>query len=390
MRRALISSFLVAVVAFACAAAYAQTVESLEREITSMVARLSKSLVAVSAVAERGGRPVSRSVGCGVVFDRDGRILTTASVVGYSKQVDVVTDDGTSYKGAVVGTDPASDLAVIKIDGAGLRPVTFSRERTLKPGSWIFVLGNAFGSLPSVSMGVVSGLASPVKDDTGQDLLRISIPINPGDTGGPVVNARGDVVGIAVGRISFNPMSLPAYAPGTLPLGVGIPQASNMSVAVPAERALEIANEIVRTGGRQRGFLGVRVVELTDDMRSHMADRTIKGVVVTDVVPASPAESVGIAPGDVITGLGPGRVQSVRSLLETVGETKPGDVLQISYFRDSRLITSRVRVTPFRAEYLHQQAAAKTNPEDVEARIQNIRSEIQRLEADLKQLESGR
>jgi len=233
-----------------------------------------------------------------------------------------------------------------------------------------------------------------VRDEMGQDLLRISIPINPGDTGGPVVNAKGDVVGIAVGRISFNPVSLPAYAPEALPFGVNVAQASNMSVAVPADRALEIAREIVRTGGKQRGFLGVRVVELNDEMRSQIADRTLKGVVVTDVVPASPAESIGIVPGDVITALGPRPIQSVRSLLETVGDTRPGDILQVSYFRGSKMVTSRVRVSPFLAEYLRAQASAsqasRPQPQDVDARIEYIKSEIQRLEADLKQLESER
>lgn len=373
------------------ACAFAQTMESLEAEMTAMIDRVSESIVSVNAVADVGGKLVSRSVGCGVVFDRDGLVLTTTSVVGHAKQVEVMSASGAKHRGRVVGIDPASDIAVVKVENVRLAPAAFSERRTLRPGSWIFVLGNAFGSLPSVSMGVVSGLSSPLRDDMGEEMLRISVALNPGDTGAPVVDARGEVVGIAVGRISFNPWSASGYVPEGGPQGMGFLQPSGMSVAVPAERALAIAKDIARTGGKERGFLGVRVVELSDDMRSHVGDPTLDGVVVTEVVASSPADSVGIAPGDVITGFAARQIKSVSSLLETVGVTKPGDVVTITYVRNSKRLTSDIRVSPFLSEYLHRQPASlRTSPEDVDVRIDNIKSEIERLKADLKNLESRR
>lgn len=388
---ALIPISAVALIGLVTTCAFAQTLESLEAEITAMVERASESIVSVNAVTDVGGKLVSRSVGCGVVFDRDGLVLTTTSVVGHAKQVDVVSASGTRHRGRVVGIDPASDIAVVKVEGARMVPAAFTKGRPLRPGSWIFVLGNAFGSLPSVSMGVVSGFSSPVRDDMGEEMLRISVALNPGDTGAPVVDARGEVVGIAVGRISFNPWSSSGFMAEGAPPGMGFLQPSGMSVAIPAERAISIAKDIVLTGGKERGFLGVRVVELSDDMRSHIGDRALEGVVVTEVVASSPAESAGIVPGDVITDFATRQVRSVSSLLETVGKTKPGDVVTVTYIRDSKQLTSDVRISPFLSEYLRGQAAGpRVNPRDVGTRIEDIKSEIERLKADLKDLETKR
>jgi S1-C subfamily serine protease len=316
-----------------------------------------------------------------VVFDQGGLILTTASVVGAAGEVEVTTRRGHKYKGKVLGMDPAMDLAVVKAEGAELRPAVFSRGRVLPPGSLIFVVGNAFGSLPSVSMGVVSGLAAPASDEGGAETLRLSVAIYPGDMGAPVVDARGEVVGLLVGRISFSPWAYASRGPERVP--------SSMSVAIPAERALALAREIVKTGSKERGFLGVRVMDLTDDMRTQLGDRKLKGVVVTEVLVPSPAESVGIAPGDVITALGTGKVATVSSLLESLAKTKPGDVVAVSYTRGSLESTSRVRVSRFVSEYLRQQAkASAAEPPDVGAQIKYIRSEIDRLEAGLKGLET--
>jgi S1-C subfamily serine protease len=382
--------------AVACAAglmalvssAGAQSIEAIEREITEMVERVSESIVSISATAEHGGRTVARSVGCGVVFDRDGLVLTTASVVGRATEVDLVTSGGAKYRGQVLGTDPASDIAVVKVVGANLKPAVLAKQRTLRPGSWVFVLGNAFGSLPSVSMGVLSGLTAPVKDDMGREMLRLSVPINPGDTGAPVVNTKGEVVGIAVGRISFSPWAYSGYFDETQAYGFGGLQPSSMSVAVPAERAVATARDIVATGGKVRGFLGVRVVELSDDMRNHLGDPVLQGVVVTQVVASSPAESIGLAPGDVITAFGSQHLDSVSSLLQAVGATKPGSLVTVDFIRDSRRVTQQVRLTPYLSEYLRDNAERSSmNPNDVGARIDYIRAEIERLKANLKELE---
>lgn len=370
---------------------WAQNIEALERETTTMIDRASESLVAISATADRDGRPAARSVGCGVVFDRGGLVLTTASVVGYARSVELTTKGGVRYSGEVVGTDPAADIAVVRAKDADLKPAAPPAGRALRPGSWIFVLGNAFGSLPSVSMGVVSGLTSAVRDDIGGEMLRLSVAINPGDTGAPVVNARGEVVGIAVGRISFSPWAYSGYLQEGHSFGFSGLQPSSMSVAIPYERAIARAREIVATGGKERGFLGVRVVELSDDLRSQLGDPVLEGLVVTEVLPSSPAESVGLAPGDVLTSFGSKRLDTPAALMEAVGATRPGDVVQVQFVRDSRQMTQGVRVSPFLSEYLRGGTArASVRTDDVGARIDYIKAEIERLKANLKELEERR
>jgi len=382
MRMTLAVGCVIALAGLGAGTSTAQDIQALEKDITGLVDRTGEAVVSIGAYAgPPGSTQGARSVGCGVVFDQGALILTTASVVGAAGEVEVTTRRGHKYKGKVLGMDPAMDLAVVKAEGAELRPAVFSRGRVLPPGSLIFVVGNAFGSLPSVSMGVVSGLAAPASDEGGAETLRLSVAIYPGDMGAPVVDARGEVVGLLVGRISFSPWAYASRGPERVP--------SSMSVAIPAERALALAREIVKTGSKERGFLGVRVMDLTDDMRTQLGDRKLKGVVVTEVLVPSPAESVGIAPGDVITALGTGKVATVSSLLESLAKTKPGDVVAVSYTRGSLESTSRVRVSRFVSEYLRQQAkASAAEPPDVGAQIKYIRSEIDRLEAGLKGLET--
>jgi S1-C subfamily serine protease len=165
--------------------------ESLDSEITSMVDRMSESIVSIAAVSGSaavpgGGAFVSRSVGTGVVFDDEGLVLTTASVVGYANRVEVGTSDGMKFVGEVVGIDPATDLAVVRVDNLRAKPAPISKKKSILPGSLVFVIGNSYGKLPSVTMGVISNAPSPLGEDGGEEMLRMTVPVNPGNTGSPV------------------------------------------------------------------------------------------------------------------------------------------------------------------------------------------------------------
>ncbi|MGD8629058.1 MAG: S1C family serine protease, partial [bacterium] len=191
----------------------ARGIKDLEQEMIGLVDGVSESIVSVTAhsgqvkVADETGnadlQAQARSVGCGVVYDEGGMILTSATVIGYATSVDISTSDGSHYTGTVVGVDPASDLAVVRADTDELKPARFAAEARLLPGSVILVLGNAFGSLPSVSLGMVSNIASGGQEEGTGSMFGLSVAINPGDIGGAVVNTDGEVIGLVIGRLTF-------------------------------------------------------------------------------------------------------------------------------------------------------------------------------------------
>jgi S1-C subfamily serine protease len=383
----------------ASAACLSEDVLAVEQQMTGVVDQVGKSIVSVSALSPLPSRvsgsagavrPMARSVGCGVVFDRDGLILTTASVVGYAPYVDIATVSGEKYRGTVVGTDPVADIAVVRVEASGLVPAKFADAPAARPGALVLVLGNAFGALPSVSMGVVSNVAGSAAQEDEQAMLRLAVPINPGDIGGPVVNTAGEVVGIVVGRLTFQQQAFPVQVGDRTVVGLsGGPQASNMSVAVPADRATAVAEEILKNGGTRKGFLGVRVMNLSEDLRGDLGDETLKGVMVTSVVPGSPAESVGIAAGDVITSFGSNPVESITALGEAVGGTTPGDLVDVRYVRGGERFLKTVRIDWFVPEFMREAAFSDyaPDPEQMRSRIEDLKAETQLLEQQLHELE---
>jgi serine protease Do len=376
----------------------ARGIKDLEEEMIGLVDGVSESIVSVTA--HSGQTRVSgddrhvdlqaraRSVGCGVVYEEGGLILTTATVVGYATEVDVSTRDGSHYAGTVVGVDPASDLAVVRADTDRLKPARFADDVRLLPGSVILVLGNAFGSLPSVSMGMVSNITPGGQEEGSGSMFGLSVAINPGDIGGPVVNTDGEVIGLVIGRLTFQSQPQVIRTGGRLIMGGGL-QHSNMSIAMPAARALGIATEILEKGSNKRGFLGVTVVNITDGMRAELGQPGISGVMVMDVVPGSPAESIGIATGDVITGFASHDVANTSDLGEAVKSTRPGDVVAISFNRGGSALSDGVRVGWMVPEYIRQAAYPRVTlrPEQVRARIDDLKQEVEVLEAELENLE---
>ena len=246
-----------AVLAATVADGSARSIKDLEKEMIGLVEGVSSSIVSVTAPSGQvqisgdkkhmAMQAAAKTVGCGVVFEDGGLVLNTASVVGYARDVEVTTSDGARYPGTVVGVDPASDIAVIRADTDELKPARFADQVRLLPGSVILVLGNAFGSLPSVSLGMVSNIAVSGQEEGTGSMFGLSVAINPGDIGGPVVNTDGEVIGLVIGRLTFQAQPQAMRMGGGLLFG-GAMQHSNMSVALPAARALGIAAEILEKG----------------------------------------------------------------------------------------------------------------------------------------------
>ncbi len=381
----------------------AQDMLTIEREMIQVVEEVSKSIVAVSAVSSTPkaasgsdlsrARTVAKSVGCGVVFDKSGLIVTTASVVGYARYVEVTTTAGDNYKGMVLGIDPVSDVAVVKVETTDLKPARFAERTDLRPGSLILVLGNAFGALPSVSMGILSNVTGSLAREDDLSMLRLSVAINPGDIGGPVVSATGEVVGIVIGRLTFQSQMQSVHVGDRTIFGIsGSMQPSNMSIAIPAGRLMAVANDILDKGSTRKGFLGIQVMNLSNELRRELGDSGLKGVMVTSVVPGSPAESIGIVPGDVVTSFGSQPIESITSLGDAVGTTMPGDLVDIRYVRGGKNLKDGVRIGWFVPEFVRQATFMEytLRPEEVRSRIEDLKSEMGQLEEQLRELEKDR
>jgi S1-C subfamily serine protease len=171
----------------------------------------------------------------------------------------------------------------------------------------------------------------------------------------------------------------------------GSMQHSNMSVAIPAARALGIAAEILEKGSNKRGFLGVTVVNITESMKAELDQPEISGVVVMDVVPGSPAESIGIVVGDVITGFASRGIANTSDLGEAVQTTEPGDVVPINFTREGSALSDGVRVSWMVPEYIRQATYRRVTlrPEQVKARIDNLKKEVEVLEAELDKMDKN-
>ncbi len=368
-------------------------ISEIEREIVDLVAGVRHSIVAVAAVSHyHGGHKVpftsrSKAVGCGVVLDSQGHILTTATVVGRANEVEITTSDGDTLRGVVLGTDRVADIAVIKADNEHLKPATFAEEDEIPPGSLAFVVGNAFGVLPSVAMGVVSGLERSAGEEISS--LRLAVPISPGDIGGPVLNSEGKVIGIVLGRLTLESTYRAAPTSTGGPFAFrSFSQPTNMAVAIPTQRVREISKQIITSGSIKRGYLGVRVLDLTDDLRNQLGDMDLNGVVVVEVVKGSPAESIGIRPGDVITDFDSIPIASVESLRNEVLKTQPGDVVEIGFRRGADTRSEKVRIGDRTPRYLNlgRLRVGESEAEILRTRLDDLRAQIRQLEEQLKKL----
>jgi putative serine protease PepD len=280
---------------------------------------------AVSILAATGS---GTSQGTGVVLDEDGTVLTNDHVVGDAQSLQVTTSDGLSYSARLVGTDPTTDLAVIRLDSApeGLQPATFADSSTVVVGQPVMALGTPLGLENTVTTGIVSALDRPVtasgeetdgSDTTFTSAIQTDAAINPGNSGGPLVDAAGQVVGINTAIASIPNESGQA---GSIGLGF----------AIPANTAVLIAEQLQEGGTVQHAFVGVTTTDGTADDGS----AGYRGAQVVAVEPGRPAAEAGLQEGDLITGIDDTPVGGAGALTGIVRGLEVGSVHQLEVVRD--------------------------------------------------------
>jgi serine protease Do len=259
-----------------------------------------------------------RGMGSGFIVSADGIILTNAHVVKDANEVTVKLTDRREYRAKVLGTDSKTDVAVLKIDARNLPVVTIGNSKDLRPGEWVIAIGSPFGFDNTVTAGVVSAKGRSLPDESSVPFIQTDVAVNPGNSGGPLFNGRGEVIG----------MNSQIYSRSGGYQGV--------SFAIPIDVATRIKDQIVATGKVQHARLGVTVQEVNQALADSFKLDRPEGALVASVEKGSPAEKAGLQPGDVIRRANGQPIVASGDLPAVVSLSKPGDRVQLEVVRQGR------------------------------------------------------
>lgn len=259
-------------------------------------------------------------LGSGVVVSADGYILTNNHVVEGADQIEVSVNDGRKLKAEVVGTDPESDLAVLKVPAdAKLVPITFAQPRTLKVGDVVLAIGNPFGVGQTVTSGIVSALdRTHLGINTFEDFIQTDAAINPGNSGGALVDSNGVLVGI----------NTAIYSQSGGSMGIGF--------AIPISLAQSVLEQIIKNGGVTRGWIGVEVQEITPELAESFKMPNSDGALIAGVVRGAPADRAGIKPGDILLAVEDKPIKDAQIMLEVIASLDPGKTTRFKLRREGK------------------------------------------------------
>jgi serine protease Do len=276
--------------------------------------------------------------GSGFIIDRDGYILTNYHVIEDADRINVKLADGRSLRARVVGVDPPTDIALIKVDGQRPLPTApLGDSDHLRVGEWVCAIGNPLAYEHTVTVGVVSYLGRKLFDASLDDYIQTDAAINFGNSGGPLINARGEVIGINA-AISW--------------------RASSIGFAIPINIARGILPQLRERGRVSRGYVGITLKELDPDLRQSLRLGAVQGALVQDVAAASPGDRAGIRPYDVITRVDGEAIQTNDDLIRRIAMRAPGSIARLEVVRDGRSQLLHVRL----AERPSDTHAAQSEP----------------------------
>jgi serine protease Do len=271
------------------------------------------------------------ALGSGVIVSPDGYVVTNNHVIAHATEIEVMLQDRRTFKGKVIGADPQTDVAVLKLDAKGLPAATWGDSSKLEPGDVVMAFGNPFGLNFTVTRGIVSAVGrSGLGIESYEDFIQTDAAINPGNSGGALVDVHGKVIGINTAILSTT------SGPG------GEGGFNGVGFAIPSNVVKRVMESLIKTGKVERGYLGVEVTDLSRALAEQFKVPDVSGALINDVTPNSPAGKAGLKAGDVVRTLDGKRVDSKDALTFMVASSAPGSEVSLGILRDGKPMTVKV------------------------------------------------
>ena len=306
---------------------------------------------------DRRGTPERRatSLGSGFIISPDGIVVTNNHVIEGADEITVVLQDDTALAAEVVGTDPRTDLAVLRVDSETPLPfVPFGDSDVMRVGDWVLAIGNPFGLGGSVTAGIISARARDINAGPYDDFLQTDASINRGNSGGPMFNLAGEVIGI----------NTAIFSPTGRSVGVGF--------AIPSSLAGPVVDQLIEFGRTRRGWLGVRIQTVTDDIAESLGMDEARGALISSITPGGPSDGTGLQPGDVIVTFNGEAISAMRELPRVVADTPVGTEVDVVVWRQGALVTVQIALGELEAA---EEAGLLDDQRPVEAPIETGRIE---------------
>jgi serine protease DegQ len=267
------------------------------------------------------------NLGSGVIASPDGYILTNNHVVEAADEIQVALSNGKIYPAKVVGADPETDLAVLKLNASNLPAITFGQSDKLRVGDWVLAIGNPFGVGQTVTLGIVSALGrSHLGINTFENFIQTDAAINPGNSGGALIDSAGNLVGINSAIYSRTGGSQ----------GIGF--------AIPANLAKQVMEQIIKNGSVTRGWVGIEVQDLSPELAESFNLKSTEGALIAGVLKGGPADAAGVKPGDILLAVNGSTVADSSSLLNLIANLQPGAEARLTLGRDAKRLDIDVKV----------------------------------------------